>query len=133
MENNLLILIGIVLTGFFGLSGYLIQRNLERKKELLNQKKEVYSDFFFIMAQASFGKADASDSIHTRTQISVYGSDEVLKAANEFLIAHGKYAKAKTEGVLTEKAIKLIIAMRKDVLPNSKIKQEDIETLLYLG
>ena len=39
MENNLIILIGIVLTGIFGLIGYLIQRFLERNKELLNKKK----------------------------------------------------------------------------------------------
>ena len=130
--ENLLIIIGIVITGIFGLIGFFIQRKLERKREILNQKREIYSEFFLVLAQVSEGNREAiPHAIHVRSQIALYGSDDVAKAANNLM-----YTISQNElgtGKLTEKGIDLLLTMRKEIFPKSVIKKEDIQLLLNLG
>ncbi len=135
--NNFIPLIGVILTGLLAILGYIVQKNKDRQIAILEKKRDVYSDFYLVFNQLNQGtpaqqEKARSRSLHVRSQLALYGSDEVVKAGDAFAakILEEVHNPSGKEGFLTDAAAALLYEMRTDLMAKTSITIGDMENLM---
>jgi len=115
---------------------YLIQRNREHKLKIAERKREAYTTFLREFTETAVrimhdeevsGKQADMERLLARDQLLLYASDAVIKAYGAWA-RHGvdKEPDVDKESELTNE---LFLAIRKDLLGESKVKADDLSTL----
>lgn len=121
---------------FGGMFPYLFQRRQELNLKIAEQKREAYTGFlrnFTEVAVAVTHDKDVSgedadrDRMLARDQLLLYGSDDVIKAYDEWV----RYADIEGHDFNREgELVSLIfLAIRKDILGKTKVTKEHLENL----
>lgn len=126
-----------LLTGLFLLSGYLFQKYLERKNAVNEKKLETYSMFIksmFASMEARIQEKvyDGSEEIFWKAQISLYGSDEIIRKFGAYSDKLRQTGKASNPCATTEVLAtfdELMLAMRKDINPKSHVTAKDLRRI----
>jgi hypothetical protein len=136
----LLPFITAVVTGIFLLGGYVIQKALEHRRTVVEKRLETYSMFLkntFAGMQSRSAKNprkskqdfDPSEEIFWKGQISLYGSDEVIRKLGRL----STLLKLNSETDVTSDDLplavafdELMLAMRKDVTPKGCASVHDL-------
>jgi hypothetical protein len=129
-----------IVTGIFLLLGYFYQKNLEYKRAVAEKRRETYSMFLkstfaSIESRKDSGKTkqvfDHSEEIFWKAQISLYGSDEVIRRLGEWTILLPSSTK-QVHAPVDKLAVAfddLMLAMRSDITLNSRIDLGDLRKI----
>jgi hypothetical protein len=129
-----------VVSGIFLLLGYSIQKNLEYKRAVAEKRRETYSMFLKstfagIESRKESSKSkqvfDHSEEIFWKAQISLYGSDEVIRRLGEWTIllpssTRQVHVPADKIAVAFDD---LILAMRNDITLKSRINLGELRKI----
>ncbi len=115
---------------------YLLQRNKELNMKTAEQKRDAYSNFlrnFTETAVAVMHDKDPSglesdrDRLQARSQLLLYGSDEVIRAYDAWM----RHTDLEGHGIDREGQLvnSIFLAIRKDLLGKTKVTKEHISSL----
>jgi hypothetical protein len=117
---------------------YLVQRNKEYKLKLAEQKIAAYSEFLRDFTETSVliahdEKVDNKDAdrrrIMARNQILLYGSDDVIKAYDKWVIFTDENQKASGSDEDVALFGNLLLTIRQDIVGKTKVTVQEISNL----
>ncbi len=124
-----------VLSGFFLLVGYVVQKKLESTRAVAEKRRETYS-MFIKSTLASTGARgtgktfDASEEIFWKAQVLLYGSDEVIRALGDLQTLLPRTNNAPTENFTQTQTASafdaLIASMRNDITPKNRVNAQEL-------
>ncbi len=134
--ENLITVFSAFIGGTFLLFGYILQKSLENRRILLEKKRQAYSNYFKAMFQIIDKRSmnreeDRSQEIFWKTQIALYGSDNVIKRLSELNRILPSKIESKEGPQDSSLEIKkafdnVLLAMRKDTLMKTNINVSEI-------
>ena len=132
-------IITAAVSGVFLVGGYIFQRTLEHKRAVAEKRREVYSMFlkatFAAIEARRSGKAfDGSEEIFWKAQISLYGSDEVVRKLGvlTLLLPRGDdEPRESSDGSRGMAAAfdELMLAMRQDITPRTGVELQNLRRI----
>jgi hypothetical protein len=136
MWSEVLPIVVATVTGGFVLLGYSRQKALEHSRAISEKRRETYSMFIrstfaAIESRKSTSGFDGSEEIFWKAQISLYGSDEVIRKLGDLtallpLNSDFHLSSAAPQNQVEIAFDELILAMRKDITPNSRTTLLDL-------
>jgi hypothetical protein len=125
-----------IVSGLFLLAGYVIQKSLEHRRSIAEKRRETYSMllksmFTSIEARLSAKSADRAEEVFWKAQISLYGSDEVIRkfAAVGKLLSGTTEPRPFWESQVAVAFDALLLAMRLDITPKSTVTAEQLRQI----
>ena len=137
--SDMIPVITAAVTGLFLLTGYVVQKTLEYRRTVAEKKRETYSMFIkSTFAAIEFRKSnrdfDPSEEIFWKAQISLYGSDEVIRKLGKLtaLLPRIGESHGSSQDQLAVAFDELMLAMRQDITPNSHVILQDLRRISLL-
>lgn len=115
---------------------YLLQKNKELNMKIAEQKRDAYSNFLrnftetavAVMHDQSLSELESDrDRMQARSQLLLYGSDEVIRAYDAWM----RHADLEGHGIEEEGELinSIFLAIRKDLLGKTRVTREHISSL----
>ena len=128
-------IITTVVTGTFAVVGYLVQKRLERRQLLSDQRREAYTMYF----KAMFHEIDnrhkgepspIADQVYWRTRVLLFASDDVVVKLGllQDMLTPGDPA-AGWKGDIPKAFNDVLLAMRREIVGETGATLEDINRL----
>jgi hypothetical protein len=128
-------IIAAALSGGVILAGYLIQKNIEHKRAISQKRLETYSMFLKSMFEGvesrRTGKSNESDEIFWKSQVSLFGSDNVISKLGNLtvLLPNSTNLPVATGGQIQQAFDQLMLAMRQDIVSSGKATLEELRKI----
>ncbi len=118
-------LIVVVVGGLVALVSLLFQKYLDYQRTVDTKKLELYNEFLKGSAQNG-PKENVKNFMNSIEIVSIYGSDEVVRALNAFMeIIRNPSQYPNFLTVTSERYEQLLLIMRKDIVKRTKLSPND--------
>ncbi len=126
-------------TGGSLLVGYFVQKYVEHRRTIAEKRLETYSMFIkstltAIESRISKQSFNSSEEIFWKAQVSLYGSDKVIRKLGEFTTLLPRVNEAHHSSEISEVQVaaafdELMLAMRRDITLNSNATLQDLRKI----